>query len=688
MPATNGTPNGPGTTGNQWWPTNWHYFVMPDAVKEALRSDGTAFTVVGDSDISAGALLTSNGAPAFPILVSLASEAISDDEIAPLTNYVAAGGFLFVGSSSFTRDTNGLTRGDFALAAQMGIHMAITNLNNWVINSTFTRVSEHQIVSHIPAGTLSWQLPSSSEEISWPKANHVPFAPTGLPHLIWKIVPGGARILAQGDSSPWLLVKPYGRGYFIYVSAMQPLVAHGGWAPGMYSYAILRNAIQWAFQTARMPVAKLSPWPYPYDAAVIFRHDMEAIPSFIMDIEHSAQFEYTNGARGDYFFCTGELRQDMPNPDLTIASLQRAVSNYNATIGPHNGGFTNYASYAPALTTNDYDYWHWGSDEDLDLTVPGFTNGQAYALASVSNSFNDIQGWAGGTNNGNGLRMWVAPYFNATREASYRMEEQLGIVAAGEQKLGPFPHWTLSTQTPDKLYSFVTLPVSDWFVGTQISQAMENGHTVPSVHAMVDFYYSMGALVNLYSHSSSAGDGPAGAVASEYVTYSLSKPRIWSANTAGIYNWWLNRASAQVVPTYSTNGTQGIVTLAISGATDPNTAVEVLIPSPAYYALEVRTNGVLAGSASFRTNGQVVKVLAGSSVTNAEIRYGLPPTAQSGVFVAQQNTQLSVPAPGVLGNDVPGTAGTNLTAALAVETARGSLALTNDGSFTYTPSSN
>ena len=65
MPATNGTPTGSGTTGYQWWPTDWHYFVMPDSVKEALRSDGTAFTVVGDSNITAGVLLT-NGAAQIP----------------------------------------------------------------------------------------------------------------------------------------------------------------------------------------------------------------------------------------------------------------------------------------------------------------------------------------------------------------------------------------------------------------------------------------------------------------------------------------------------------------------------------------------------------------------------------------------------------------------------------------------
>src|SRR5438105_3784016 len=122
MSAVAPTPTGPGTTGKQWWPTDWHYFVMPESVKEALRSDGTAFTVIGDSNITAGSLLA-NGQPRYPILISLASEAIRDDEIAPLTNYVAAGGFVFLGSSAFTRTTNGTSRGDFAFASQMGLHL-------------------------------------------------------------------------------------------------------------------------------------------------------------------------------------------------------------------------------------------------------------------------------------------------------------------------------------------------------------------------------------------------------------------------------------------------------------------------------------------------------------------------------------------------------------------------------------
>src|SRR5215475_9867337 len=183
-PAVSPTPMGTNTTGLQWWISDWHYFVMPESVKEALRSDGTAFTVVGDSNITAGVLLT-NGAPKYPIVISLASEAIRDDEIAAFTNYVAAGGFLLVGSSSFTRNTNGTTRGDFAFANAMGLHMATPGLTNWGFDATFSKVANHPLVAHIPGGQLTWQMPMSADETSWPEANHVGNPPSGLPHLTW-----------------------------------------------------------------------------------------------------------------------------------------------------------------------------------------------------------------------------------------------------------------------------------------------------------------------------------------------------------------------------------------------------------------------------------------------------------------------------------------------------------------------
>ena len=199
---------------------------MPEGMKEALRSDGTAFTVVGDSNITAGVLLT-NGTPRYPILISLASEAIRDDEIAAFTNYVAAGGFLFVGSSAFTRNTNGAARSDFAFANQLGVHKIASGLTNWAQNNNFTKTnqSSHRLTSHIPDGQNTWRMPSSSEEISWGISPSHPFL---APHDIWRVQASDATVLAQGDASPFLTVKAYGKGYFIYCSAFQPLIGHNG----------------------------------------------------------------------------------------------------------------------------------------------------------------------------------------------------------------------------------------------------------------------------------------------------------------------------------------------------------------------------------------------------------------------------------------------------------------------------
>jgi hypothetical protein len=627
MPASGATPTGPGTTGNQWWPTDWHYFVMPEAMKEALRSDGTAFTVVGDSNITSGVLIA-NGAPKYPILISLASEAIRDDEIAAFTNYVAAGGFLFVGSSAFTRNTNGTARSDFAFANQLGVHKLVTGLTNWAQNNYFTKtnLTGHRLTSHVPNGQNTWRMPSSSEEIPWGISPSHPFL---APHDIWQVQAADATVLAQGDTMPFLTVKQYGKGYFIYCAAYQPLIGHSGFAPSMYAYVIFRRAIEWAFESANLPLPKLSPWPYQYDAAFMIRHDLENFTNEIAVIEASAQIEFTNGARGDYYFCTGTLRDDASptyNTNSLVASLRRAVTNYGAYIGPHNGGLRNPNN--PALVRGQYDYWHWGPDEALDVIPPGYPSGKAYASASISNSFRDVESWLSGITNG--IRSWVACYFNGTREDSYDIQAQLGVKIAGDQKLTPFPHWTLSTQTPGKHYPYLTEPVSDWFVGGLVAQSLEPWHppgvqTVQTLHDSIDFYYGLGALINFYSHSMSTGLGDAGALVQEYLAYGLNTnlhSKLWSANATSVYQWWLARSNAQINVTTTTNGYQTSTTFSIKGATDPNTSVELLIPgSNSMCSIQVITNGALASASAFRTNGQLVKLRVGSSVTNAVISY-------------------------------------------------------------------
>jgi len=85
------------------------------------------------------------------------------------------------------------------------------------------------------------------------------------------------------------------------------------------------------------------------------------------------------------------------------------------------------------------------------------------------------------------------------------------------------------------------------------------------------------SLIHIYS--TDGGSGLDGTLPDYYVTYSLSKPRIWSANAAKIYNWWLQRSNAQMTASYSTSGGQSITTLSISGNSNTNAAVELVAPS-------------------------------------------------------------------------------------------------------------
>ncbi len=135
--------------------------------------------------------------------------------------------------------------------------------------------------------------------------------------------------------------------------------------------------------------------------------------------------------------------------------------------------------------------------------------------------------------------------------ARSKIFEELGAIAMGEQKVSPFPHWTLSydlTNT-DHRYAVVALPPSDWYVGTTISQSQEAGHNTASIQAMVDFYYQKGYLLNLYGHNPTTTGNM-----KIYADYAITKPDIWKTNAVGIYDWWVKRDTLVVTPIYTKIG--------------------------------------------------------------------------------------------------------------------------------------
>ena len=110
--------------------TQWQYFVMPDSVKEMLRSDGTTFTVVGDSNIVAGVLTNVDGSPKYPIVISLASEAIRTRNC-PVDQLCCSRRISIRRFIGFHPQSDGTTRDRFCLAKAMGVNMVNPGLTNW-----------------------------------------------------------------------------------------------------------------------------------------------------------------------------------------------------------------------------------------------------------------------------------------------------------------------------------------------------------------------------------------------------------------------------------------------------------------------------------------------------------------------------------------------------------------------------
>jgi len=684
IPAVPPTPAGAGNTGYQWWYDAWKYPVAYESVKEALHSDGTQFVEVSDSDIASGQLRNPDGTPRYPILISLAAEAIADNEIAPLREYVNAGGYIFIGSSSFTRNPDGTTRGNFALAAEMGLHMATPTLLNRYENALFSKKTNHWLVSHYPDGAINWHAPLKADEIPM---GVTPLHERNSKHYAWKVVADDAEVLAQGDDGPLLTQKSYGKGKIIYTGAFQPLLGHGGFDASMYPYVTLRKTINLAFESFSLPSVRVSPWRYPYDAALIVRHDFENRIDLIKTIEASADFEQANGVIGEYYISTGALRTYEGSDKADIINGMRDAVSHGAAVGSHNGGLPNPVN--PNLLPTDYDYWHWGPDEALDQSPPGYVDGRAYASASVEASFLDIDEWLTGLDNGRPgcsaagdcPRIWASPAFNSTRDASVDLLEKLSVRTAGEQKVGPFPHWTLSYQNPGKRFSHLSIPVSSWVSSGNVLQALDD-HTLATVRAAVDLYYDIGAIINIYGHESSTN----GAEQREYVTYSKSKPRIWATNSIGIHDWWLTRSKLSVAPDIKVTDSSYALTATVSGVTDAESAVEVTIPNKFIGTVNVFLDGMPADDGSYRTTWYGVKVRVAPGVKKVRVQNSAnaPPVSVNDAYSVYANLSLNVDGPGVLANDSDAEEAV-LKAQLVNGPAHGTVTFNTNGSFSYKP---
>ncbi len=164
-----------------------------------------------------------------------------------------------------------------------------------------------------------------------------------------------------------------------------------------------------------------------------------------------------------------------------------------------------------------------------------------------------------------------------------------------------------------------------------------------------------------------------------------------------------NQSPVAVNDTYSTTLNTAL-TLAAPGVlgndTDPEgaTLTAQLVTGPSHGTLTLNSNGSFTytpttnytGSDSFTYKASDGTLTSGNAtVTISILTANQPPVASNDSYSTNQNTALTVAAPGVLGNDTD-PEGATLSAQLVTGPSHGTLTLTlnSNGSFTYTPTAN
>jgi VCBS repeat-containing protein len=164
----------------------------------------------------------------------------------------------------------------------------------------------------------------------------------------------------------------------------------------------------------------------------------------------------------------------------------------------------------------------------------------------------------------------------------------------------------------------------------------------------------------------------------------------------------VNDAPVAVNDTYSTDEDVALIRSATQGVlandTDPenNPLTAVLVSGPAHGTLTLNADGSFTYTPAANYNGPdsfTYKANDGTSDSNvATVALTVNavvdvPVATNDAYSTNEDTPLSVTAPGVLGNDSNPEGGT-LSAVLVAGPAHGTLTLNANGSFTYTPAAN
>ncbi len=561
-------------------------------LEEALRSDGTPFVELSDADIENGALLR-EGVPAYPIVFSLMAESVSDTEVGRIRDYVSAGGHVYVGGSSWIRRPDGTFREDaegtaeFPLSAEMGLKSVALGPKpqggtwSWGEANVIRRTSNDEMVSHLTAGEdLSWPLPRNYDSDAVDDMH----GPGNGAHLVWATRPASqnpATVLAEvpqlhGSTVtgvPLIATKRFGSGQFVYHAEMAPLAGWGGLAPDTSEYVFFRNAIESAFRVARVPLVRLAAWRYEYTAALQTRWDCDFYDDAMRILSNVEAPYRVLGLRGQYYVVTSLVDDN--------AGIVRTLQAQGAVVASHNDQ-------------------HIGPDIQT----------AAEAANNISTSLGKLRDWTGVTPD-----HWVAPAYRSVLDESFALLEQQGMRTAGEQNIGPFPHYSLSMTRPGEHYDVLQIPTSEWLPSSADNpDARARMDLIPEeqIPDVVDFYYSMGSLINLYGHPYYSNVERL----QSYLSRAASKGDVWFTHASEIADWWRLRDAVSIAPSAATSDGRVQATVGLTGAVDPNTAVDLLpagLDPTSVTDVQVMLDG--SPSAAWRLTAQGLKVRVGTAST-------------------------------------------------------------------------
>ena len=542
-----------------------------------VSQDGTSWTEVAQNTLpsTSGAAQDTIFAPVNASKVRITITSVWESQVsnaAGLTEfkaYTTSGGTIPAGPSAQYK---------FWLSDEMGLKCLPTNYDSarpelenqgWWDSWSSVGISgrgvlvpstvDNPLVNQVPKGRrLLWILATSYNQC--PR--------DGDTHFAWATMSTGATVLATfewtgavGATSdgyrdiPLIAYNQFGKGHFIYHSELAPLAGWGGFGVDTFTYSFFKTAIEWAFQANNVPLIRLAPWQYPMKAAFIMRLDCDGGIAPIMDY---VAIDEARNVHGEFYVVTNDAATSVPDP---AALLNEAVSQ-GAIIGSHNS-------------------YHTGPDSQ------SYTD----AVNNINGSFNQLEAWLGYR-----PKIWVSPMYQAVAEQSLQALNACGVVSAGEQGIGPFPHFALSMETQGMHYNFVELPLLEYFSDSMADYQpilecivpFYTGCADPSgtMAKAIDLAYNLGGLINIYDHF--RGDLEMRAF---YIEHSQTKPDVWFTNSQDIYNWESKRSQVSIAPTYK-YGLVNKIDVAVSGLANAGPfAVDIKIPWQ-YQTMEVKVNGV------------------------------------------------------------------------------------------------